>query len=227
MRRKYKLLLIIILSVVFAYFIYFLNKEDKIIISSFGDGVSSGETSYNIDGISYNDYLKEYYESKKLLKEYYKEYSEPNYKINDLLTDINNNKYDKINDIYIEQIIHKSKIITLCFGEDELTKLSMTNDLTEENIKLFLNNYDEVLNKIKRLTQAQIVVIGLYENKYLSKSNVIIINSELANIVNKHKNIFINISDLMTNKEYFLNKNSYYFSYLAHETISEIIIHSL
>ena len=227
MRRKYKLLLIIILSVIFAYLIYFFNKEDKIIISSFGDGVSSGETSYNIDGISYNDYIKEYYESRNILKDYNKVYSKTNYKINELLNDIENNKYDETNDSYIEQIIHKSNIITLCFGEDELTKLSMTNDLKEDNIKLFLNNYDKVLDKMKRLTQAKIVVLGLYENEHLSKSNVIIINSELANIVNKHKNIFINIADLMLNKEYFLNKNSYYFSYLGHETISEIIIHSL
>lgn len=227
MRRKYKLLLIIIVSIIFAYLIYLLNKEDKINITSFGDGVSSGETAYHIDGISYNDYIKEYYESRQLLKDYNKDYSKINYKINDFLNDIENNHYNKTKDTFIDQIIYKSDIITMCFGEDELTKLSMTNDLTEENIKRFLSSYDKTLDKMKKLTQAQIVVIGLYENDFLDKKNVIIINAELANIVNKYNNIFINIADLMLNEEYFLNKNSYYFSYLGHETLSKIIIHSL
>lgn len=227
MKRKYKLLIIILSSVFIAYFIYIFNLDNKIYLSSFGDGVSSGQTSYNIDGISYNDYLKEYYQSKNMLKEYNKEYTKTNYKIKEFLNDIKENHYDKFNDIYIEQIIHKSNIITLCFGEDELTKLSMTNDINEEIIKEFLKNYDKVLKELNALTEAKIFVIGLYENTYLSKSNLIIINSELANIVNKYQNVFINISDLMLNKEYFLNKNSYYFSYLGHETISEIILHSI
>ena len=48
-KRKYKLLIIILISASF-------------------DGISSDETSFNIDGISYNDYLKDYYKNKKLLK---------------------------------------------------------------------------------------------------------------------------------------------------------------
>jgi len=227
LRRKYKLILIIVISTILAYFIYVFNKEDKINLVSLGDGVASGETSYNIDGISYNDYLNEYFESKKILKNYNKEYSKNDYKINDLLKDIEDNNYDVENKKYIDQIIHQADIITICFGEDELSKLSIKNDLDEYKIKEFLDNYDLVLKKLKSLTKAKVIVIGLYENEHLNKSNVIIINSELSNLVNKYNNIFINISDLMLNGEYFLNKNSYYFSYLGHEIIAEIIIHSL
>ena len=97
MRRKYKLILIICISIFFAYLIYFFNKEDKIYLVSFGDGVSSGETSYNIDGISYNDYLKEYFYSKKLLKEYYSFFANKNITTGEGGMVVTNNKevYDR------------------------------------------------------------------------------------------------------------------------------------
>ena len=227
MRRKYKLILIIFISIVFAYLIYFFNKEDKIYLVSFGDGVSSGETAYNIDGISYNDYLKEYFYSKKLLKEYNSFFTKKNYQISNFISDIEQNIKDEKKDKYLKQIIHKANIITINFGEDELSKLSITNDLTEEKIKEFINNYDKLLSIIKEITEAKVIVIGLYENEYLNKTNTIILNSEISNIVNKHEYIFINIADILLNKEYYLNKNSYYFSYKAHELIAEIIIHSI
>jgi len=227
LRRKYKLILIIGISIIFAYFIYLFNKEDKIYLISFGDGVASGETSYNIDGISYNDYIKEYFYSKKLLKEYNSSFSKKNYTLNNLINDIENNIKDEKIDKYIKQIIHKANIITINFGEDEITKLAITNDLTEEKLKEFINNYDKLLGIIKELTESKVVVIGLYENDYLNKTNTIILNSEIANIVNQYEYTFVNISDLLKDKEYYLNKNSYYFSYKAHEIIAEIIIHSL
>lgn len=227
MRRKYKLILIITISILLAYFIYIFNIEDKIYLVSLGDGVSSGETAYNIDGISYNDYIKEYFDSKKELKNYNNTFSKKNYKIKELINDIDNNILDKDKDLYIKQSIHKGNIITLCIGEDELTKLSITKDLTKEYIKEFINNYDILLDKLKKITDGKIVVIGLYENNYLDKGTTIIINAEIANLVKKYDLIFINVTDLLLNEEYFLNENSYYFNYKGHETIAEIIIHSL
>lgn len=227
MRRKYKLILIITISILLAYFIYIFNTEDKIYLVSLGDGISSGETAYNIDGISYNDYIKEYFDSKKELKNYNNTFSKKNYKIKELINDIDNNILDKDKDLYIKQSIHKGNIITLCIGEDELTKLSITKDLREEYIKEFLNNYDILLDKLKKITDGKIVVIGLYENNYLDKGTTIIINAEIANLAQKHDLIFINIADLLLNQDYFLNKNSYYFNYKGHEIIAEIIIHSL
>ena len=74
-------MLIIFLSIVLAYVIYFFNKDEKLNIVSLGDGISSGETFYNIDGISYNNYLKEYFEGKNILKSYNSNFSYKNYKI--------------------------------------------------------------------------------------------------------------------------------------------------
>lgn len=227
MRRKNKLIVIILISIILTYFIYFFNREEKIRLVAIGDGIASGETSYNIDGISYNDYIKEYFDSKKLLKNYNNNYAFKNYKLEELINDIKNNVIDKKSNMYIEQIMHKANIVTICIGEDELTKLEITQDLDEEYIKEFINNYDILLGYLKKITDAKIIIVGLYENTYLEKSKTIIINSELSNIAKKNDVIFINVCDLLLNKDYYLNNNSYYFSYKGHETIAEIIIHSL
>lgn len=227
MQRKYKLILIIGISIILAYFIYFFNKEDKISLLSFGDGIASGETSYNIDGISYNDYIKEYFNSKETLKEYNNNFTKKNYMLSNCINDIENNIKDEKHDIYIKQLIHRANIITISFGEDELSKLEITNDLNEEKLKDFIKDYDKLLGLIKKITEAKVIVVGLYENKHLNKANTIILNSEIANITNKYDYIFINISDLLINNDYYLNKNSYYFNYKAHSIIAEIIIHSL
>ena len=80
---------------------------------------------------------------------------------------------------------------------------------------------------LKNITEGKIVIIGFYENKYLNNTNTIILNSELANIAQKYNLTFINISDLMLNKDYFLNPNSFYFNYKGHEVIADMIINSI
>lgn len=227
MRRKYQLILIISISILIAYFIYFFNRDNKINIVALGDGVASGETSYNVDGISYNDYLKEYFESKKLLKKYNNSYAYKNYKLNDIINDLKDNKLNKEDKLNINQLIHKANIITISFGEEELSKMSMTNDLTKEAIKDFICEYDDFIYMLKDITDGKIIIIGLYENKYLNKSNVIILNSEISNIALRYNVIFLDISDLALNKNYYLDNKSFYFNYEAHEIIKDMIINSI
>ena len=227
MKRRYKLLIIILLSISLAYLIYFFNRNEKINIVAIGDGISSGETSFNIDGISYNDYIKDYFDNKKLLKNYNSDYSYKNYKLKELINDLDNNDLDKEEKIYIKQIFHKANIITIAIGEEELVKLSITKDLDLKYINEFINNYDKLLSIMKNISDAKIVMVGFYENKYLDKSNVIILNSELANLAKKYNLIFINISDLMLNKDFYVDEDSFYFNYKGHKEIASMIINSL
>lgn len=227
MQRKYELLLIILFSTLIAFFIYNFNKREKIYLSAFGDGVSSGETAYNIAGISYNDYIKDYFEDIGVLEDYNKSFSKKNYKLSDMLKDLNNNSYNNKEKMRIKQAIDKSHVITISFGEDELTKQAITKDLNDKVIRDFLNNYDILLTEIRKINHNKIFVIGIYENEFLEQSRTIIINAELSNLARKHNCEFVNIESLLTNEDFFLNKKSYYFSYRAHEIISKTIINSL
>jgi len=226
-RRKYKLIIIVLLSAIFTYLIYFFNKEEKLIVVALGDGVASGETAYNIDGISFNDYIKEYFDNKKILKNYDNKYAYKNYKISELISDLKSNDLKESEELYIKQILHKANLITLCIGEEELAKLAITNDLDIKYLQEFITKYDDLMYMLKDITDAKIVIVGFYENKYLDKGNIIILNSELSNIAIKYEAIFINISDLMLNKDYYLDNQSIYFNYKGHQEIAKMIIHSL
>lgn len=226
LKRKYKLILIIISSLVLTYLIYFTLKEDRLNIVAIGDGISSGETSYNIDGISYNDYIKEYFENKKLLKSYNNSFSYKNYQLNELIYDLKDNVIDADNK-NIQQVINKANLLTLSIGEEELVKLSLTNDLNKEYIDKYMKEYDSLVYILDKLTEAKIVIVGFYENAYLKKSDVIILNSNLSNIAIKYNAIFVNVSDLLLNKEYYLSTKDYYFNYKAHKEIAQMIIHSI
>lgn len=227
MKRKYKIIFIVLISSILTYLIYFFNKEEKLNIVALGDGIASGETSYNIDGISFNDYIKEYYDSKKLLKSYDNKYAFKNYKISELINDLKNNDLHENEELFIKQILHNADLITISIGEEELVKLSITEDLDTDYLKKFINEYDDLMYMLKSITEAKIVLIGFYENNYLDKSKVIILNSELSNIAIKYEAIFINISDLMLNKDYYVDNKSFYFNYKGHKEIAEMIIHSI
>jgi hypothetical protein len=224
--RRYKIIIIILLCSLFTYLIFNINKSKKINIVALGDGIASGETAYNIDSISYNDYLKEYYQKYKILKTYNDSYAYKNNKIKELIDNINDNSI-KDNTLNIKQLIHNANIITIALGEDELTKLCLTKDFTIDTIKEYIKNYNLLIELIKRISESKIILIGLYENKCLDKGSIIILNSELANISVKYNIIFLNINDMIINKQYYIKETSYYFNYLGHKEVFNLIVNSL
>ena len=65
---KKKIILIALLGGILSIIIYFFTQSNEITIVSLGDGISLGMTPYDIEGISFNDYLKEFYEENMNLK---------------------------------------------------------------------------------------------------------------------------------------------------------------
>ncbi len=226
MKRKYKILLIVLISGILTYLIYFFNYDSRLNIVAIGDGIASGQTPYDIDGISYNDYIKEYYENKRSLKSYNNDYAKKNYKIKDLINDIEENEIYNEEELSIKQVMHNADLITICIGEEELSKLAITKDLTIDYLKSFIKEYDELLKILKEITEAKIIILGFYENMYLDKTNLIILNSEISNLALKYEANFIDISDLMIDKDYYLTESSFYFNYRAHKVIADMIIYS-
>ena len=64
LKRRYKLLLIILIGGALTFLINTTQVKSKIDLVSIGDGLSLGMTPYNVAGNSFNDYIKEYLENK-------------------------------------------------------------------------------------------------------------------------------------------------------------------
>ena len=71
---KKKIIIIALLGSILSIIIYFYTRKEEINIVSLGDGISIGMTPYNIEGYSYNDYLKNTYDNIHKLNKYYEYY---------------------------------------------------------------------------------------------------------------------------------------------------------
>ena len=88
-----------ILVVLITFFIYFFNRSEKIYYVSLGDYLSYGINNLNNVNNSYSNNIKEYY--KENLKNYVNYSTYDDYRVMDLINDINYNKmlYMKIKNI--------------------------------------------------------------------------------------------------------------------------------
>ncbi len=88
---KYKILIIIILGTIFTSIIYFHTDKDNLNVLVLGDGISTGMTSYHIEGYDYNEYLIEYLNENNKLENYYKNFNEVDETASNLVNKLNNN----------------------------------------------------------------------------------------------------------------------------------------
>ena len=215
---KYKILIIIILGTLFTSIIYFYTDKDNLNILALGDGISTGMTSYHLEGYDYNEYLSEYLNENKRLENYYKNFNEVDETASNLVNKINNNIESIDKKIKIKQAIKEADIITISLGMDELNNYAKKNNLGSTKINGYLQKYDEVLKMIRKFNDKKIYLIGLYETNLINEIKINKINEELKNLAKKYNTTFIDIENIIENKEYF-SGNDYYINYKGQEYI--------
>ncbi|MGN1379418.1 MAG: hypothetical protein ACI4XR_03360, partial [Bacilli bacterium] len=146
-KRRYKLLIIIFISVISIFMIYkfFYHKKEYII--SIGDYLSTGKILYSSNK-NYNEYLKENYKNELILKEYCKD-NLTTYDVLDLI---------KNNDSKIKFYIKNADIIILNIGNYELNNYK---ELSNEIIIDYLNNIYTILENIRKLNDGKIILFNV------------------------------------------------------------------
>lgn len=227
MKRRYQLLLIIIIGSIITFSIYFHSHKTKLNLVAIGDGVSLGMTAYNVVGISFNDYLSEYLENKNNLEAYNKEFCFSHLDIEKLNYMLEKNAYSNITHKPIKQIIEQADILTLAIGVDEFADLSLRNVDYDKYIGDFINNYQSVLNEIRTFYDKELVIIGIYPAYNLNKNTAIEINKKIQKLTLTYNAKYLDLLPISLNKKYYLQSTSYYMSYQAHQKIFEDILHLL
>ena len=118
MKRRYKLLLIILIGMVATIIINSCRLVPKTTVTALGDSLSLGMTPYNVAGTSFNDYLKERLENAKKLDVFNNEFSLNHLRIHELNDYLSDNVIGKYTRVPIKQTLAKSELITLAIGID-------------------------------------------------------------------------------------------------------------
>ena len=220
---KKKIILTILLGAVITYFIYqkFYHEETNIV--TLGDSISLGMTPYNVEGYSFNDYLKDIYDNNNL-EEYITEFSSINETTETLLLKIQNNYTLESTNLQIQQAIAKANILTLSLGIDELSSKSI---IKTKDMEGYIKNMEKIIKLLRIYNDKSIFLIGLYPTNKLKKDKIRDINNKLKEISHENNIIFIDIESISDNQEYFFEKDYYHLNYKGHRYISNLICYLL
>ncbi len=222
MRKK--IILTILVGSVLTFFIYKIFYHEDMNIMTLGDGVGTGLTAYNVKGYSYNDYLKDYYEKNSILKEYITDFSNAEETTETLILKLQNNYTLESTGLSITQAISKAKILTVSIGMNEL---SHKMEIETEEIETYLNNIEKILKLLRIYNKKEIFLTSIYETSFLNNTKVTEINNRLKQLCDTYQVHFIDITNILKNKEYIFNNTSFYFNYRGHRNISEEILKHL
>lgn len=195
--RKFLLVFMTLLLVIS---IYLLNKDNKKFIFKVGDSLSLSINSYNI--MSYDNYYKDYLKNK--LEEYII-YGEENYRIGELIRDIEKNI--KIDNRTIQNILIKSDLVIIEIGIDELYMALNVSD-KYNYLDEMVNDMDKLINLVKKYCKEKIILVGYYNPTKNIENQIYVnyINEKYNDISKKYKISYLNIDEL-NNEKYFSSNN--------------------
>ena len=137
--KKILIIGVIILSI---FIIYLTTLDKKVYYLVLGDEISLGLTSNNKYEKNYTEYIKEYLEEKNILEKYINEYTTQNYRITDIINDINNNKEIEDTKKTLKNALIKADLVTLSIGtNDIISKIEDINKMNKIDYNKFKNNW--------------------------------------------------------------------------------------
>jgi len=190
-----KKIIFTILVFLITFLIYFFNRSEKTYYLSLGDYLSYGINNFNTVNNSYSNNIKEYY--KENLKNYVNYSTYDDYRVMDLINDINYNKtvkYDK-KEYKLQNLLIKANLITLSIGMNDLIYKSKFETNLYEYTDDLINDIEKLLVLIRKYNKDDIYLLGFY-NVIHNDSLIEFANKRLEIICKKNKIKFVNIEEL-------------------------------
>lgn len=188
-----KKIIFTILVVLITFLIYFFNRSEKIYYVSLGDYLSYGINNFKNVNNSYSNNIKEYH--KQNLDKYVNYSSYDDYRVMDLINDINYNKTVIYEDkeYKLQNLLIKANLITISIGMNDLIyKSNYDTDLYEYTDDL-LKDIERLLILIRKYNKDEIYFLSFYN--VIGNENLIeYANKRLEIICNKNKIKLVDIS---------------------------------
>ena len=230
-----KKLLILGVIALLVFLIYINNQDKKVSFLALGDSLALGVTPYGSVDYSYNDYIKDYLKSKKVLEEYINGYASSGYRTVDLLRDIEDNKTINVNgkEKTIKNALIKADLVTISIGaNDLLARLNYNTNFNNEiyeYIDEIISDTDILLSKIREYTKEDIILLGYYYPLKTTVDNVDevfnYIYQNLETLCQKYNISFVETYDIFKdNPEYLPNPADIHPSKKGYKAIAEEMI---
>lgn len=223
--KKVFLILTLFLS---CYFIYTKTEGDKKNYLVIGDSLSKGINEYGVASYGYSDFIKDYLENKKILKNYNKTYTDVNYKVSDIVKILEYN--ESKNNISLNRLIKEANIITISLGIDEIYyKINKNNQNIYTYIDNMISDYNKILNYISKFHHDKVYILGYYNT---TKNNIDIFNYanyKLEVLTKKYNYTYIDLAKILDNNPTYISQisNNYMPNIRGYEKISQIIVENL
>ena len=191
---------ILLLSLVFliVFVIYYFNADKKTYYLSIGDYLSYGIDNFdNINGYSEN--IKNNY--KNNLKNYVNYSTYDDYRVMDLINDINYNKELIYNnkEYKLQNLLIKANLITLSIGMNDLI---YKKNIDYDYVDSLLDDIDKLFILIRKYNKDQIYFLSFYD--VINNPNLIqYTNKKLESLCIKNNIKYVDISNL---NNYIINK---------------------
>ena len=185
-----KKILFLLLVILMTFLIYFFNISNKIYY-------------FSIDNYGYSKNVE------KSLKNELKNsviYNQKDYRVMDLINDINNNKEFMYNNktYTFDNLLVKANYITISIGMDDLIyKKEIDYDYVDE----LIFDIEELLKIVRKYNKDKIYFLGLYRANNLNEI-LVYANKKIEKLCKKNRIIYIDISNLYRLN----NKNNLYIS---------------
>ena len=191
-----KKIIFIIIIFLITFLIYYFNISEKIYYVSIGDYLSYGMNNFNKVENNYSDNIKEYYDNN--LENYVNYSYYDDYRVMDLVNDINYNKIITYNEkeYTLQNLLIKANLLTISIGmNDIIYKNNLNNSLTYDYIDELLLDIENLLVLIRKYNKDDIYFLSFYD--VINNKNIIeYANKRLNNICQNNDIKFVDISNL-------------------------------
>lgn len=187
-----KKIIFTVLVFIMIFLIYYFNISEKIYYASIGDYLATGINNFYKVENSYSNNIKKSFKSN--LSNYVNYSNIDDYRVMDLINDINYNKtimYDN-KEYTLQNILIKSNYITLSIGMNDILN---KNNISYEYMDELLIDIENLFKLIRKYNKDKIDFLSFYN---IINNNELIdyTNNKLKNICKKNNINYIDISNL-------------------------------
>ena len=187
-----KKIIFTVLIFIMIFLIYYFNISEKIYYASIGDYLASGINNFNKVDNSYSNNIKKYL--KNNLSNYVNYSNIDDYRVMDLINDINYNKTIIYNnkEYKLQNILIKANYITLSIGMNDILN---KNNISYEYVDELLVDIENLFKLIRKYNKEKIDFLSFYS---IINNNELIdyTNNKLKKICKKNNINYIDISSL-------------------------------